>query len=115
MHVYTDPATLPLDQRAMFEAEPMWVTTAMGVASLAGVAGAVMLLLRRKAAVPLMIVSLICVLLWFAGLFAAPSLRDVLSTDDIAVGGRGRRSHLDDLLVSRAIRASGVAALAPRR
>src|SRR4051794_16563526 len=85
MHVYTDPATLPLDQRAMFEAEPMWVTTAMGVASLAGVAGAVTLLLRRKAAVPLMIVSLICVLVWFAGLFAAPGLRDVLSTDDIAV------------------------------
>ena len=58
MHIYTDPATLPLDQRAMFEAEPQWVTAAMGIASLAGVAGAVMLLLRRKAAEPLMLVSL---------------------------------------------------------
>ena len=85
MHLYTDPSTLPLDQRAMFEAEPLWVTTAMGAASLIGVAGAVMLLLRRKAAVQLTLVSLICALVWFAGLFAAPRLRDVLSTNDIAV------------------------------
>ena len=85
MHIYTDPSTLPLDQRAMFEAEPLWVTTAMGAASLIGVAGAVMLLLRRKAAVPLTLVSLICALVWFAGLFAAPRLRDVLSTNDIAI------------------------------
>ena len=85
MHVYTDPATLPLDQRAMFEAEPQWVTAAMGIGSLAGVAGAVLLLLRRKAAATLMLVSLVFVLIWFAGLFAVPRLRDVLSTSDIAV------------------------------
>lgn len=85
MHIYTDPTTLPLDQRAMFEAEPQWVTAAMGIASLAGVAGAVMLLLRRKAAEPLTLASLIFALLWFAGLFATPRLRDVLSTNDIAV------------------------------
>ena len=40
----TDPTTLPLDQRAMFEAEPRWVTTALGVASLVGSIGALMLL-----------------------------------------------------------------------
>ena len=85
MHAYTDPATLPLDQRAMFEAEPQWVTAAMGLGSLAAAAGAVMLLLRRKAAVPLMLVSLIVILVWFAGLFAVARLRDVLSTNDIAV------------------------------
>ena len=85
MHVYTDPASLPLDQRAMFEAEPRWVTTVMGLASLVGVAGAIMLLLRRRAAVPLTLVSLIGVVVWFAGLFATPRLRDVLGTSDIAV------------------------------
>jgi magnesium-transporting ATPase (P-type) len=85
MHIYTDPSTLPLDQRAMFEAEPKWVTAAMGLASLVGVIGAVMLLLRLKAAVPLMLISLVLTLIWFAGLFAAPGLRDVLSTNDIAV------------------------------
>jgi hypothetical protein len=28
MHVTADPATLPLDQRALFEAEPRWVLAA---------------------------------------------------------------------------------------
>ena len=85
MHVYTDPATLPLDERVMFEAEPLWVTTALGIASLVGTAGAVMLLRRRKAAVPLLLISLIVALAWFVGLFATPQLRDLLSTNEIAV------------------------------
>jgi magnesium-transporting ATPase (P-type) len=85
MHVYTDPATLPLDQRAMFEAEPKWVTTMLGVASILGTAGAIMLFLRRPAAVPLFLASLIVTLIWFAGLFATPQLRDLFSTAEIAV------------------------------
>ena len=86
MHIYTDPATLPLDQRAMFEAEPAWVTTALGVASGIGAVGAMMLLMRRKGAISLLLISLVAVLVWFAGLLAAPRLRDVLSTTDIAAG-----------------------------
>ena len=58
MHIYTDPTTLPLDQRVMFEAEPRWVTTALGIASLVGSIGALMLLLRRRAAVTLLLISL---------------------------------------------------------
>jgi magnesium-transporting ATPase (P-type) len=85
MHAYTDPATLPLDQRAMFEAEPKWVTTMLGVASVLGAAGAIMLLLRRRPAVPLLLASLIVTLIWFAGLFATPQLRDLFSTTEIAV------------------------------
>jgi hypothetical protein len=84
MHVYTDPATLPLDQRVMFEAEPAWVTTMLGLASIVGALGAIMLLLRRKAAVPLLLVSLIVAVIWFAGLMTAPRLRDLLSTAEIA-------------------------------
>jgi magnesium-transporting ATPase (P-type) len=85
MHAYTDPATLPLDQRAMFEAEPEWVTTMLGVASVLGTAGAILLLLRRRPAVPLLLASLIVTLIWFAGLFATPQLRDLFSTTEIAV------------------------------
>ena len=85
MHAYTDPATLPLDQRAMFEAEPKWVTTVLGVASVLGTAGAILLLLRRRPAVPLLLASLIVTLIWFAGLFATPQLRDLFSTTEIAV------------------------------
>ena len=85
MQAYTDPATLPLDQRAMFEAEPEWVTTMLGVASVLGTAGAILLLLRRRPAVPLLLASLIVTLIWFAGLFATPQLRDLFSTTEIAV------------------------------
>src|SRR3954469_15389219 len=74
MHVYTDPATLPLDQRAMFEAEPGWVTIALGIASVVGTAGAIMLLVRRKAAVPLLITSLIVAVVCLVGLMTAPKL-----------------------------------------
>ena len=85
MHILTDPATLPLDQRVMFEAEPRWVTTALGVSAAVGAAGAVMLLLRRKAAVRILLVSLVGAIIWCVGLFAAPRLRDLLSTNDVAV------------------------------
>ena len=85
MHVYTDPATLPLDQRTMFEAEPAWVTMMLGVASIVGTAGAVLLLLRRRAAVPLLLVSLILAGIWWVGLMTATTLRDLLSTTEIAV------------------------------
>ena len=85
MHIYTDPATLPLDQRVMFEAEPRWVTTALGIASLVGTIGALMLLLRRRAAVTLLLISLICGIAWCVGLLVTPGLRSLLSTNEIAV------------------------------
>src|SRR4051812_34315531 len=85
MHVYTDPATLPLDQRAMFEAEPGWVTSALGLASVIGAIGAVMLVRRRNASVPLLLVSLLGAIVWVVGLLATPQLRDLLSTNEIAV------------------------------
>jgi len=84
MHLYTDPATLPLDQRVMFEAEPSWVTTALGIAAVAGTFGAVMLLLRRRMAIPFLLLSLVAIFVWLAGLLMTPRLRDLLSTTDIA-------------------------------
>jgi DhnA family fructose-bisphosphate aldolase class Ia len=44
-----------------------------------------MLLLRRRPAVPLLLASLIVTLVWFAGLFATPELRDLFSTTEIAI------------------------------
>jgi hypothetical protein len=84
MHICTDLATLPLDQRAMFEAEPRWVTSLLGVAAVVGTVGAILLLLRRRTAAPLLLVSLIVAVAWGVGLVAAPRLRDLLSTNDIA-------------------------------
>ena len=32
MHLFADPAAMPLDQRAAYEAEPIWVTAAFAIA-----------------------------------------------------------------------------------
>ena len=85
MHLYTDPATLPLDQRVMFEAEPAWITTMLGLASVLGTLGTLLLLLRRRAAVPLLLASLIVAIIWFVGLFMTPQLGDLLDTSEIAI------------------------------
>lgn len=85
LHVATNPETLPLDQRTVFEAEPLWVTSAFGLGAAAGLAASVMLVLRRKVAQPLMLISLVAMLAWLAGLLLVPGLRDVLTTNDIAV------------------------------
>jgi hypothetical protein len=85
MHVMTDPATLPLDQRALFEAEPKWLLGASAVGFLAGAVGALMLVRRRKAAERELLVSVVAMLVWGAGMFATPRFRDLLSTEQIAV------------------------------
>lgn len=85
MHVLADPAAMPLDQRAAFEAEPVWVTAAYAIAVWIGLAGAVLLVLRRKLAEPLLMVSLIAVLVWLAGLLLVTGLRENMSANDLLV------------------------------
>ena len=85
IHLTTDPATLALDERAQFEAEPLWMVAAFGLTGLAGAVGGLMLVLRRKSAEPLLLVSLIGIAAWFIGLFVNSGLRDLLSTGQIAV------------------------------
>jgi hypothetical protein len=85
MHVTTNPATLPLDQRALFEAEPKWVLAASAVGFLSGAIGALMLVLRRRIAERELLVSLIALFVWAAGMFATPTFRDLLSTEQIAI------------------------------
>ena len=85
LDVGTDPATMPVDQRAAHDAQPLWLTIAYGVAVSAGAVGALLLILRRKFAEPLLLISLAAVAVWFAGLLLVPRLRDLLGTEDIAV------------------------------
>lgn len=85
MHVMANPATMPLDQRAAYEAEPVWVTGAYAVAVWIGLAGAVLLVLRRKVAEWLLLVSLVAVLAWLAGLLLVGPLRDSMSANDLIV------------------------------
>lgn len=85
LEVTSDPASFPLDQRAVHDAQPVWLITANAVAVWAGAVGALLLVFRRRLAETLMLVSLIAVAIWLGGLLLAPHLRDLLGTDDIAV------------------------------
>ena len=85
VHLTTDPSTLALDERALYEAEPAWVSGAFGLTGAAVAAGAMLLILRRKAAEPVLLMSLAAVCVWFAGLLLVPQLRDLLMSGEIAM------------------------------
>jgi hypothetical protein len=59
------------------------VSGAFGLTSIAGAIGALLLLLGRKTAQPLLLLSLVAVAVWFAGLMLVPQLRDLLMTGEI--------------------------------
>jgi len=83
--VSADRAALPLDQRAMWDATPMWMVAAYAIAVWAGLAGALLLLMRRKLAVVLLLLSLVAVIVQFSGLFLVPQLRETVP--DTALAG----------------------------
>ena len=85
MHVFADPATMPLDQRAAYAAEPAWVTGAYAVAVWVGLAGAILLVLRRRLAEPALLLSLVATLIWVAGLVLVRDLRENMSANDLLV------------------------------
>lgn len=80
-----DPATLPLDQRAIFDATPQWMTIAWAVAIGAGLLGALGLLLRRRFAEPMLLISLLAVAVQFSGLFLVRQLRELTPEDHLVV------------------------------
>lgn len=80
-----DPETLPLDQRALIEATPQWMTICWGLAIGLGLAGALGLLMRRRFAEPLLLGSLLAVLLQFAGILFVRELRELTPESHLAV------------------------------
>lgn len=71
------PAT-PYD-RAIFAAMPVWYNWNFALAEAAGIGGLIAALMGRRIALPLLIVSLLCVILQYGYLFA--------TTDIVAVKG----------------------------
>ena len=84
-HVLADPDSLPLDQRSAYLAEPLWVTAAYAVAVWVGLAGTVLLVMKRKLAEGLLLIALIAVLVWLAGLIVVAPLRENMSANDLLV------------------------------
>jgi hypothetical protein len=85
LHVTTNPASLAPDQRTAFEAVPAWVTSAFGLGALVGLAGSLLLVLRRKLAQPLMLISLVAMLAWVAGFLLVPGMRETSTANDLMV------------------------------
>jgi hypothetical protein len=83
LQVTTDPATLPVDQRALIEATPMWINAAYAIAVLAGLAGAVGLLQRMRWAKGALFLSLAMIVVQFGGILAVPALRQSLPSDQL--------------------------------
>lgn len=84
-HVTLDPATLPVDQRVAFLGEPQWVTAVFAVATWTGLAGAVLLVLRRQTAVPVLLLSMVALAAWVGGLATADVVSSAMSVNDWAV------------------------------
>jgi hypothetical protein len=84
-HVFADPAAMPIDQRAAYEAEPVWVTAAFAAAVWIGLAGTILLVMRKRLAEAALLVSLVAVLIWLAGLLVVPGLRENMSANDLLV------------------------------
>ena len=85
MHVTADPASLAADERAAYEAVPAWAMGAFAIATWGGALGALLLVLRRRLAEPLLLLALAAVIVWLAAFFLVPSLRDAISTNDLVV------------------------------
>ncbi len=83
MQVSVDPATLPRDQRAMWDAAPTWMIAAYAVAVWVGLVGAILLLLRRRLAETLLLVSFVAVLVQFSALLFVPTLRNLTASNDL--------------------------------
>lgn len=52
-------AAMPADQRALYEATPVWVDGAFAVAVFGGALGSAMLLMKKRLALPLLMLSLL--------------------------------------------------------
>jgi len=82
--VTADPATLPIDQRNLMSARPIWQVGAYAIAVWVGLLASVLLLLRRTAAEPLLLVSLVAAFFTFLPYATVPAIRDNITTNDIA-------------------------------
>ena len=69
-------ARMPIDQQSLREATPWWIYAAYAIAVWSGLFGALLLLVRRRHASLLFLISLIAVIVQFGGALLVPELRE---------------------------------------
>lgn len=83
--VTVDPATLPTDQQLLLAAVPGWMLSFFALTVWIGLAGGVLLVMRRKAAEPLLLASLVACAVQFTAYFIDPGLREIVPADGLVV------------------------------
>ncbi len=83
MQVSVDRAALPVDQRAMWDAAPIWMVGAYAIAVWVGLTGAIFLFRRHRLAEILLLISLVAVIVQFSALLLVPALRNLTTSDDL--------------------------------
>ena len=83
LQVTTDVAGLPVDQRALVEATPIWINAAYGLAVAAGLVGAIGLLQRLRFAKGALLLSLVAIVVQFGGILLVPALRQSIPSDEL--------------------------------
>ena len=63
-------AAMPAPQRAVYAATPAWINAVFGVAVVSGVLGAISLLLKKRWAVPLFLLSSLAIVVQLVGAYA---------------------------------------------
>ncbi|WP_294072159.1 hypothetical protein [Sphingomonas sp.] len=83
MDMMTDPHSLEPAQRALYIARPPWMKLAYTLAVWSGLAGALVLLVRWRAAVPVLLVSLVATVFTFLPYAIVPGVRAAVQTGDV--------------------------------
>ncbi|MCJ8159538.1 hypothetical protein [Sphingomonas sp. LaA6.9] len=86
-HVTLSPeglAALPQGQRDLMNATPVWVTAAFAIAVFSGLAGGLGLVLRRRWARPLLVLSVVAAILQFGWVFLVFRAHETLGPSSAA-------------------------------
>ena len=75
-------AALRPEQQALLIDQPVWLTSAFALAVFAGFIGSILLLLRKRLAVRMFLLSMIAVFVQFGGLFLFLGYADVLTGNE---------------------------------
>lgn len=78
-------AAMPTPQQQVYAATPAWVNIAFGVAVVFGVLGSLALLLRKRLAPPLFMVSLLAIVVQMVGAYAVTPMWQVSGSAGLAM------------------------------